>query len=60
MGKVLKEKSGYKAKVGVRANTVKKAVRDVKATYTPMRKENVKRNIDTIFSKHDQLLKDLS
>ena len=60
MSKVVKTKNGYNVQVGVRANTVKKAVRDVKATYTPMRKENVKRNIDTIFSKHDQLLKDLS
>lgn len=60
MGKVIKEKSDYKAKAGARANTVKKAVRDVKATYTPMKRENVKRNVDVIFDKYDKLLKDLS
>ncbi len=60
MGKVLKEKSGYKTKVGVRANTVKKAISSVKITHTPIKMENARKNRKTIFSKYDQMLKDLS
>ena len=60
MSKVVTAKNGYNVQVGVRANTVKKATSSVKITHTPIKMENARKNRKAIFSKYDQMLKDLS